>query len=72
MDAPSAPPPARNTNFSNGIIVLTVVPASLSTIVVGLRVAIRALIVDGLGWDDYTMLFAVVRQIPSAKDQDNN
>ena len=61
MDDPSAPPSAGNTNFSQGILILTIMPTTLSATVAGLRFATRAWIVKGLGWDDYAMMFAIVR-----------
>ena len=65
MDDPSAPSTAGDVNFSKGILVLTVVLTSLSTIVTGFRLAVRQWIVEGLGWDDYTILLATVRPVIS-------
>ena len=61
MDDPSAPPSTGNTDFTQGILILTIVPTTASSIVAGLRFATRAWIVKGFGWDDYTMMFAIVR-----------
>lgn len=61
MDDPSAPPSDVNANFTQGILILTIVPTTLSATVAGLRFATRAWIVKGLGWDDYAMMMAIVR-----------
>ena len=61
MDDPSAPPTTGDTNFANGILIITIVLTALSAIAGGFRFAIRTWIVDGLGWDDYTIMFAIVR-----------
>lgn len=60
MDDPPAPPTSGNTNFTQGILLFTIILTTLSATVAGLRFATRAWIVKGLGWDDYTMMFAVV------------
>lgn len=62
-DDPSAPVSAGNTDSTKGILILTIVPTSLSGIVAGLRFATRAWISKNLGWDDYTMMFAIVRAL---------
>lgn len=60
MDDPSAPPTSGDTNFTHGIILLTVIPTTISALVAGLRCATRAWIVKSWGWDDYTIVFAIV------------
>ena len=61
MDDPSATPAYGDTNFTQGILILTIIPTTISGIVAGLRFATRTWIVKSFGWDDYTMLFAIVR-----------
>ena len=60
MDDPSAPPSDVDTDFTKGILILTIVPTTVSATVAGLRFATRAWIVKGLGWDDYAMMMAIV------------
>ncbi|KAI4181768.1 MAG: hypothetical protein L6R41_006417 [Letrouitia leprolyta] len=60
MDDPSAPPASGDTNFTQGILLLTIIPTTASATVAGLRFATRAWIVKALGWDDYTMMLAIV------------
>ncbi|KAL9580326.1 MAG: hypothetical protein Q9212_004563 [Teloschistes hypoglaucus] len=59
MDDPSAPPTSGDTNFTQGIILLTVIPTTISALVAGLRCVTRAWIVKSWGWDDYTIVFAI-------------
>ncbi|KAI4130902.1 MAG: hypothetical protein LQ338_001499 [Usnochroma carphineum] len=59
MNDPSAPPTSGDTSFSQGILLLTIIPTTASATVGGLRFATRAWITKNLGWDDYTMMFAV-------------
>lgn len=65
MDDPSAPPSDVDTNFTQGILILTIIPTTLSATVAGLRFVTRAWIVKGLGWDDYAMMMAIVRAATS-------
>ena len=65
MDDPSAPPSDVDTNFTRGILILTIIPTTLSATVAGLRFVTRAWIVKGLGWDDYAMMMAIVRAASS-------
>lgn len=60
MDDPSAALTSGDTNFTQGIILVSVILTTLSAIVVGLRCGTRAWIVKSWGWDDYTIVFAVV------------
>ena len=61
MDDPSAPPSDVDSNFTQGILILTIIPTTLAIIVAGLRFVTRAWIVKGLGWDDFAIMMAVVR-----------
>ena len=58
----SGPPPQGDVNLGPGIVAVIVVLLTLSIIVVGLRFATRIWIVKKLGWDDWTILFALVRR----------
>ena len=65
MDDPSAPPSDVDTNFTQGILILTIIPTTLSATVAGLRFVTRAWIGKGLGLDDYAMMMAIVRAASS-------
>lgn len=54
----SALPPDINLKTRNIVLVSVLLP--LSIIVVALRIATRLWIVKRLGWDDWTILFALV------------
>lgn len=57
----SGPPPYGDLNLGPGIIASTVVLVAVSAIVVALRLATRWWIVKSIGWDDITIVFAIVR-----------
>ena len=61
MDDPSGPPSDLDTSFTQGILIVAIIPTTLSATVAGLRFATRAWIVKGLGWDDFAMMMAIVR-----------
>lgn len=57
----SGPPPYGKVNLGPGIIASTVVLVAVSAAVVALRLATRCWIVKSIGWDDITIVFAIVR-----------
>ena len=57
----SGPPPYGNLDLGPGIMAATAVLDTVSTVVVALRLATRWWIVKSIGWDDITILFAIVR-----------
>lgn len=59
----SGPPPYGDLNLGPGIIASTVVLVAVSAIVVALRLATRWWIVKSIGWDDITIVFAIVRSM---------
>ena len=59
MEKPG-PPPKGDQNLGHGIVAVIVVLLTISVIVVALRFATRIWIVRKLGWDDWTILFALV------------
>lgn len=59
----SGPPPYDDLNLGPGIIASTVVLVAVSAIVVALRLATRWWIVKSIGWDDITIVFAIVRSM---------
>jgi len=50
----------RDGNRQPGIIVTTIVVAVLANFVVGLRMMVRKWVVGSIGWDDWTIVAAVV------------
>lgn len=58
--ASSEPPPFPDISLRTRIIVLIAVLLPLTIIVVALRIATRILIFKRLGWDDWTIIFALV------------
>ena len=46
-----------------GIIATVIVVTILAIVVVGLRLATRKWVVKNIGWDDWTMLAAIVRYL---------
>lgn len=56
----SGPPPYGDLDLGPGIIASTTVLVAVSAIVVALRVATRWWIVKSIGWDDITIVLAVV------------
>ncbi|KAI4204686.1 MAG: hypothetical protein LQ350_001001 [Teloschistes chrysophthalmus] len=57
----SGPPPYGDLDLGPGIIASTTVLVAVSAIVVALRVATRWWIVKSIGWDDITIVLAVMR-----------
>ena len=56
-----APPPQGNIDKGVGIIAATCVIVGLTVIVVAMRFAVRVWITKSVWWDDWTILFAIVR-----------
>lgn len=63
----SGPPPYGDLNLGPGIIASTVVLVAVSAIVVALRLATRWWIVKSIGWDDITIVFAIVRSMSAIR-----
>ena len=61
MASSGPPPPDGDYNLGPGIVQTVTVLMILSVIVVALRFAIRIWIVKKVWWDDWTILFALVR-----------
>lgn len=62
----SGPPPYGELNLGPGLIAATSVLVGVSFIVVVLRLATRWYIVKNIGWDDITIVLAIVRsKLPS-------
>ena len=61
MDSKGPPPTEGDINSGPAILIATFVVAGLSTIIVALRLSVRVWITKSLWWDDWTILFAVVR-----------
>lgn len=61
MDSPG-PPPEGNVNKGLGLVITTCIIVGLATIVVALRWSVRIWITKKVWWDDWTILFASVRQ----------
>lgn len=51
---------SRDGNRQAGIIVTTIVVTVLADFVVGLRMMVRKWVVKNIGWDDWTIVAAVV------------
>ncbi|MCJ1469741.1 hypothetical protein MMC07_008382 [Pseudocyphellaria aurata] len=61
--ASSESPPFPDTSLRARIIALIVVSLCLNIIVVALRIATRRLILKRIGWDDWTIILALIGQI---------
>lgn len=62
----SSPPPLPSVcdvNQGIGLNAATTVLVGLTIIVVAVRFAIRFWIIKDIGWDDWTILFALVRSV---------
>lgn len=53
-------PPGGDQNHTQALFVMTIVMLTLSCVFVGLRIIVRACIVKGIWWDDWTIIFALV------------
>ncbi|KAL8782218.1 MAG: hypothetical protein Q9213_005584 [Squamulea squamosa] len=62
----SGPPPYGNIDLGPGLIASTVVLVAVSAIVVALRIATRWWIVKSVGWDDITIVLAILGTIIGA------
>ncbi|KAL8714034.1 MAG: hypothetical protein Q9220_002180 [cf. Caloplaca sp. 1 TL-2023] len=62
----SGPPPYGDLNLGPGLIASTTVLVAVSAIVVALRIATRWWIVKAIGWDDITIVLAIVGTIIGA------
>ena len=61
MGAPAASPPSNgDENRQGGILATTFIVTVIASITVALRMITRTWIVRGVGWDDYTILFATI------------
>ena len=61
-----APPPQGDIDEGTTIIAATCVVVGVTVIVVALRLAVRGWITKSLWWDDWTILFAIVRFSPNS------
>ena len=61
--SPPASPSICDVNQGVGLNVSTSVVVGLTIIVVAMRFAVRIWIVKGVGWDDWTILLALVRVV---------
>ena len=69
MDLP--PPPAEgNVNKGIAMNAVTAIIVGLTAIVVALRFAVRIGITKILWWDDWTILFAIVKTRLSSEEKD--
>lgn len=68
MDA-TGPPPEGNVNQAPAIIIAGSITVAVATLFVVLRFIVRIWIVKAVGWDDWTILFAIVcSTIPISED----
>lgn len=68
MEKPQSPPPGGYQNLSGGILATTILVTVLSIILLALRFATLIWIVKRVGWDDWTIFFAVVSKITCQRD----
>lgn len=61
--SPPASPGVCDINQGIGLNVSTIVLVALTAIIVAMRFAVRILVVKEIGWDDWTILLALVRFI---------
>ncbi|KAI4234259.1 MAG: hypothetical protein LQ349_003890 [Xanthoria aureola] len=62
MDA-TGPPPEGNVNQAPAIIIAGSITVAVATLFVVLRFIVRIWIVKAVGWDDWTILFAIIGNI---------
>ncbi|KAL9130807.1 MAG: hypothetical protein Q9217_001110 [Psora testacea] len=60
MERPTSPPPQGDVDQSGGLLATTILVTCLAIIFFALRFATRIWIVKRVGWDDWTILFAVL------------
>lgn len=58
----TGPPPWGDVNKGLGVIITTSIIVRLTAVVVALRWSVRLWITKKVWWDDWTILFAIVRQ----------
>ena len=56
----TTPPPQGDVNVSGGILATTILVTVIAVVLVALRFATRIWVVKRVGWDDWTILFAVL------------
>ena len=61
MSSLSQPPPGGNQSQTEALMGMTIAMLSFSAIFVSLRFLVRIYIVKSVWWDDWTILFALVR-----------
>ncbi|KAL8954733.1 MAG: hypothetical protein Q9183_006959, partial [Haloplaca sp. 2 TL-2023] len=66
MDKSGGPPPYGNLDLGPGIIASIIVLVTVSVIFVALRLATRWWIVKNIGWDDITIVLAILGTIIGA------
>lgn len=66
--SPPASPSICAVNQGPGIIATTAILVGLTVIIVAVRFAVRYWIVKDIGWDDWTILLAMVINIRGADD----
>ena len=63
MSSSMQPPPDGDNNQTQALIGMTIAMLTLSTMFVFVRFVVRILVVKGVWWDDWTILFALVCSI---------
>lgn len=58
----SNPPPGGDQNIGNRLVILQSILISVATMLVALRLYVRARIVRGTGLDDFFLVLALVRK----------
>jgi len=61
------PPEDGDVSRAPGILTVLILTGLVALICVGLRLYVRTTIVKGLGWDDYTLIVAVVSENPEGR-----
>lgn len=59
--SPSVSPEVCDINQGIGLNVSTILLVALTAIIVAIRFAVRIFVVKEIGWDDWTILLALVR-----------
>lgn len=65
--SPPASPSVCDVNQGVGLNAATIVTIGLTIVVVAVRFAIRFWIIQKIGWDDWTILLALVRSVMQTK-----
>lgn len=68
MEKPTTPPPIGDVSKAGGILATSILALSLVLIFIALRFATRIWLVKRVGWDDWCIVFAGVRNEPYIDD----